>query len=617
MPADNEKKEDDKLAARIEKQLAEIETGEILRDMTKESLEEKGFIGDNSVALPGKISRRETEKEHLLFEADVDYERLPDDTVVEKLDAEPLLHLKEVKRGQLLAARKENDSVPFSCGINVALKITEKRELYYATAAGKAVIIKNRLHVIPPDRDCSLKIRIDDAKLNAFIDCIPGLGAGKALTPDLIIKELKNKGVVYGIDNDAILKATDESESTKRTLTDIRAAAGCEPGRGEDGRIEFNFDPEGKEDDFRILPDGRIDYHTSKNIIMAEKDQLLAQVVRPTPGKPGINVFCEEIPGESGIPASLIPGDGVRKSDDGTQLFADSAGSVIINGSLIEVVNTYIVNGDVDYSTGNIIFNGNVLINGNVPDGFEVKAEGDIIVAKIVESARLEAGRDIVIKGGVQGKGKGLISAGRDIRTGYAQNARLEAQGTIYIDNFTINSYIFTSRYLVMKKKRGSVIGGEIFAQRGIDVKVLGSETGVKTFVEAGTNYLIMRKISELDETIDFCEKNVAKIESSLKELHTRIKEGQKLDEGLKQVVSKALEKKDEIEQQRSVMLSRRSDLQAQSRENETCYVKISQTCYQDVFIKIKEYKTLVTKPRGNVRFFEDRKNGQLAAGAY
>ena len=102
----------------------------------------------------------------------------------------------------------------------------------------------------------------------------------------------------------------------------------------------------------------------------------------------------------------------------------------MLNGTIIEVVNTYVVNGDVDYSTGNIQFNGNVVINGTVPDGFEVKAEGDIVVMKIAESARLEAGRDIIIKGGVQGKGKGLVSAGRDIRSATPRTRGWRRRGT-------------------------------------------------------------------------------------------------------------------------------------------------------------------------------------------
>ncbi len=617
MPTNNKDIESNELLSRIEKQLDEIDTVEILADMTEECLEQKGFIGNKPVEIPRKTSRQETEREHLLFEENVDFERLPDITDVEELDVESLLHVKDVQKGQLIATRSADELVPFSNGINVARLVSGSRDMFHASAKGKAVIIRNGLHVIVSDRDCKIKIRTDDEKLHAYLDCVPSLGSGKVLTIGAVIQELKNSGIRFGIENEAIKKAVDESETLKKRLDNVCVATGNAPLPGDEGKVQYEFKTEQQEYDFRILSDGRIDYHNLKNILMAEKGQLLARIVEPKQGKPGIDVYGEGIPAPNGNPAFLIPGTGVKKSENGKEFFADSNGSIIMNGSVIEVVNTFVIDGDVDYSTGNIQFNGNVLINGTVPDGFEVKADGDIIVAKIVESARLEAGRDVVVRGGVQGKGKGLISAGRDIRVGYAQNARLEAQGNIYIENSAINSYIFTSKCLVMQDKKGSVIGGDIFAQLGIDVRILGSESGVKTFVEAGTNFLVMRKIAELDAAIEFCSKSVNKIEESLKALYDRVKAGRTLERGMKNVVAKALEKKKDLEQHRDVMLAKRTDLSAQSREKDLCYVKVKQTCFPDVLIKIKEYKTIISKPRDNVRFYEDRKAGEIAAGAY
>jgi len=101
----------------------------------------------------------------------------------------------------------------------------------------------------------------------------------------------------------------------------------------------------------------------------------------------------------------------VRKTET-EGVFAEVNGSIVLNRTIIEVVNTFVVNGTwiIQRATYNSRQRGH---QRHGPDGFEVKADGDIVVMKIVESARLEAGRDIIIKGGVQGKGKGLVSAGR------------------------------------------------------------------------------------------------------------------------------------------------------------------------------------------------------------
>ena len=609
--------EPDDLLARLEKQLDEIDTAEILQDMTPESLKEKGFIGNKAVKIPKRFATQETEKEHLAFEEGVEFERLPETVLLEQVGAESLQYLDDVESGGIIAMRDADESSPVVAGINVVRKEKDGKELYYAQVRGKVVIIKNVLHVIASDRDCTLSVRIDREKMNVILDCEPGLGRGRPLSFGAVMDALNGQGIKFGVDEKRITEVVGVAETSKKGQKDVCIASGKPPLPGACGSIEYLFSNEGLDADFKILADGRIDYHHSQNIVMAKKDQFLARLIAPKQGRAGVNVLGREVPAPGGAPAVLAAGEGVRADKGATEFYAAINGSIILNGSVIEVVNTYVVEGDVDFSTGNIQFNGNVLINGNVPDGFEVKAEGDIIVAKIVESARLEAGRDIVIKGGVQGKGKGLISAGRDIKVGYAQNARLEAQGNIYIGNFAINSYVFTSKNLVMLEKRGSVIGGEVFAQRGIDVRVLGSENGVKTSAEAGTNYLVVRKISELDAAIEFCERNILKIDDSLKTFYSRMKSGAPMTDATKQVVAKTIEKKKDLEQRRTIMFAKRTDLFEQSRERDACFVKVKQTCFADVTIKIKEYKTVVTKERNNVRFFEDRNAEAIVAGAY
>jgi len=609
--------ESDDLLARLEKQLDDIDTAEILQDMTPESLKEKGFIGDKTVKIPKRFAKQETEKEHLAFEEGVEFERLSESVLIDEVGVESLLYLDDVENGRIIATRDADESSPVAAGINVVRKEKDGKELYYALVRGKVVIIKNALHVIASDRDCKLSVRIDQEKMNAFLDCEPGLGRGRSLSSGAVRDALNGQGIKFGIDENRITEIVGVAETSKKRQKDVCIASGKPPLPGADGSIEYLFSSENLDADFKILADGRIDYHHSQNIVMAKKDQFLARLIAPKQGRAGVNVLGRDVPAPSGTPAVLAAGEGVRADKGATEFYAAINGSIILNGSVIEVVNTYVVDGDVDFSTGNIQFNGNVLINGNVPDGFEVKAEGDIIVAKIVESARLEAGRDIVIKGGVQGKGRGLISAGRDIKVGYAQNARLEAQGNIYIGNFAINSYVFTSKNLVMLEKRGSVIGGEVFAQRGIDVRILGSENGVKTSAEAGTNYLVLRRISELDTAIEFCERNILKIDDSLKTFYSRMKSGQPMTDATKQVIAKTIEKKKDLEQRRAIMFAKRTDLFEQSRERDACFVKVKQTCFADVTIKIKEYKTVVTKERNNVRFFEDRNAETIAVGAY
>jgi uncharacterized protein (DUF342 family) len=614
---ENGNENSDAILRRLEKQLDDIETGEILHEMTRENLEEKGFIGSKPIEISHGAQKTGTEEEHLVLENGVEFIRLLDSDDIDALEIESLAHYKNLKTGQLIATRNSDEQSAFGPGRNVVKKVKGPIECYYAGKNGFVVIFRKALHVVPSDVDCSIRIRTSNDKMHVFMDCAPGYGNGKTLSSAVAKEELRKSGIIFGIDEKILAAVIDKANATMTRQKDVCVAFGTSAKEGEPGRVEFSFSTVPQEYDFHILPDGRIDYKSSTNILMAEKDKLLARIFDPKEGVAGVNVLGEKVPANAGKTALLTAGNGVRKTENGKEFYADINGSIVLNGTIIEVVNTYVVNGDVDYSTGNIQFNGNVVINGTVPDGFEVKADGDIVVMKIVESARLEAGRDIIIKGGVQGKGKGLVSAGRDVRVGYAQNARMEAEGNIYIDNFAINSYIFTSKCLIMKNKKGAVIGGEVFAQRGIDVKALGSETGAKTMVDAGNDYLALRRLAEIDNVIDFCKKNIVKIEESLRPLLDKIKSGEGISSGMKGVIPKALEKKKSLDHQRAIMIAKRSDLYEQSQEKDVCYVKVSQACYPDVMIKIKDLKKSVTAIRENVRFYEDRKTGEIAVGAY
>jgi uncharacterized protein len=610
---------DEALLARVEKQLDEIETSEILRDMTPEALSEKGFIGDKPIDIGRSAKAQVTEKEHLLFEPGVEFERLTDTDTFETIEIESLLHVADVEKGKLIASRNAGERTTFDVGHNVGVEIVDGMVRYYAMVRGKPVIIKDSLHLVPSDVDCKIKIQIDEEKMHAYLDCSPAYGSGTPLSAGLVHAEMEQLGIRHGIKKEAVTAAVDDVNKNRVTVSNALVAAGTPSLPGKQGAIEYLFDSKLKEYDFSILPDGRIDYRNSKAILTAAENQLLARIGAASSGIPGKTVLGEILPVEDSEAAvtAIIPGNGVRVSEDGKAFFAAIAGIIMLNGSMLDVVNMYVVEGDVDFTTGNISFNGNVFVRGTVLDGFEVKADGDIIVQKIVESARLAAGRDVIVKGGVLGRGKGLVSAGRDIRIGYAQNARLEAQGNIYIGNYAVNSYMATSKQLIMLEKRGAVIGGEVFALRGIDVRTLGSESGIKTYMEAGTDFLVLRTMGEMDGVIAFCEQNIHKIDEALKALAVKFKPGAPLPPAMKQPMAKALEKKRDLERRMTTVQAKRSDLQKASLEKDRCFVKVRDACYSDVSIKIKELKTIVTQVRMHVRFYDDRKTGEIGVGAY
>ena len=62
-------------------------------------------------------------------------------------------------------------------------------------------------------------------------------------------------------------------------------------------------------------------------------------------------------------------------------------------------------------------FNGDIVIHGNVEAGVVINAGKSLTVDGVVESASITAGGMVCLKRGMQGGGKGSITAGGDIFT--------------------------------------------------------------------------------------------------------------------------------------------------------------------------------------------------------
>ena len=257
-----------------------------------------------------------------------------------------------------------------------------------------------------------------------------------------------------------------------------------------------------------------------------------------------------------------------------------------------------------------------MVISGTVREGFEVKAAGDIIVSKCVEAARLIAGRDVRVLGGIQGQGKGLVSAGRDVYAEFAQNGRIEAQGTVYINDFSVNSYIFC-KWLTALRGHGSIVGGEVYALRGVDVMTLGSAGGAKTTVTAGSDYLVKRKMVELDTAAAFCGENIEKIDRALKPVLAAAKANTDNIQGRNAVIRKTLKKRAELEEQLRIIKAKRAHLEEQLFAENACFVKVSMICHPDVFINIRKLKMRVTVRREHVRFYEDARENRGCSCGY
>ena len=297
-------------------------------------------------------------------------------------------------------------------------------------------------------------------------------------TADMVRQALKEKGVVYGIDEAAIEKGT-------TSLDSYIAAHGDVPVNGTDARIEKKYDLSHKGRP-RIIESDRVDYKDMNLFVLAKAGQLLAERIPQTRGKEGKDVFGFPAPARNGKPIPLNVGKNAEIREE-NKIYALIDGQIVEDGKRIGIDPHLSISGSVGVGTGNIDFAGSVEISGNIDAGFIVKATGDIEVSGFVSGADVD-GRNVFISGGITGQGRGKITAKEDVRAAFAENALVEAGRDIYIADAVLHSTIKAGKKIVVEDRRGLITGGYIAAGEEIRAKVVGNQAFVVTKLVVGVN---------------------------------------------------------------------------------------------------------------------------------
>ena len=303
-------------------------------------------------------------------------------------------------------------------------------------------------------------------------------------------------------------------------------AKGVLPQPGKDGWFEMSVKTTGDRPEFQEDEKGKVDLRTQHRFTEIEPGQRLGIVHAPKEGVPGMTVTGLPIPAESGNPFNLIAGEGVILKYDDRVAFAEKAGRALLYQRILSIVDQLVINGDLDLRTGNIDFHGFVEIKGDVPDDYLVKASRGMQISGTVGASLLESGGPMEI-GSMAGKEKGEIKCHGDLKAGYLNQVRVTCYGNVLVSNEIRNSQVkATGRIFV---ERGAIVGGKCVAMEGIEAKVFGSDSGLRTQLVAGIYFpdadrfdylherlkIINRQLKKIHEAIGPLEK-IAKLEEAL-----------------------------------------------------------------------------------------------------
>jgi uncharacterized protein len=233
---------------------------------------------------------------------------------------------------------------------------------------------------------------------------------------------LAEKAVVYGIDHEMI----DDILTNGIYGQEFIIATATPPIAGKDATVTeiIPIDPDAKP---FLNEDGTADYKKWDNIRQVEKGEVICTRIPPTPGIQGTSVF--------GLPLSATPGEDIalpvgmntKAIDNETKLVATINGFLYRRGDReICIGSIYVINGDVNFKTGNIEYSGDVLVKGNVNAGFSVIADGNISIEGIVESAYIESRNgNVFLKGSVFGLNNATVIANKNLNAENIQDAKI------------------------------------------------------------------------------------------------------------------------------------------------------------------------------------------------
>ncbi len=379
---------------------------------------------------------------------------------------------------------------------------------YKASAYGFVIYYRGTLKLVPVHS-------VTRDKLKVYFNVFP-TERKKLPTASEIQEYLHEYKILTGIGEKRINDQLSKVNVDEPKLTRMLVAQGKAPIHGQEEYFNPLVEFEKKAGELRS--DGRIDFREVGAVVQVFKGQEILERIPPVKAEDGMDVYGNLVPAEMAQPEGYKRGENIVQSGSDENLFLAGIDGVLkIVQRKVSVHETVVINGDVDYETGNIEFNGSVEVTGSVLPGFHIKAHGDVRIMNSIEDAIIEAGGDVTIGMGAVGKEAVKIQCEGNLKTKYLLNATVEAGGTIEVEDSIINSSVFSNKRVIVTGKSGKVAGGEITALYSIEAKILGAKTETTTILSVGRNLYIEKELDEVRKEINVWRGEVTEVIRKLK----------------------------------------------------------------------------------------------------
>jgi len=437
-----------------------------------------------------------------------------------------------------------------------------------------------------------LQVTISEDKMQAFLEC-KAVDENEPLTKNNIISAFEERGVVYGMKDDAI-------ESFLQNIvydTPVLLAEGTEVQDGTEGHVEYCVVVE-KEYKPVILENGNVDYKQRNLIHNIQKDAVIAIIHETVQGGEGTNVLGKLLM-PTIVKATKLPKlKNAAVTPDGNKIVATCDGALTLDENALSVTPHFEVN-NVDNTTGNIKFVGDLLVKGNVISGMVVEAGGKVEVLGAVEDAVIKAGGDIILRSGMHGDTSrvGLVSGG-SIVAKYLQSCNVLAKKDVSADTI-VHSIIRCGRVVNVKGSKGLLMGGSTKSVLGVSAITIGSPSNIRTEVYAGIDVALLDEREALKKAIAACGKELTSLGQIVNFLAPAYRAGTLADDK-KETLKKALSQQKYSTQILEDMEARASEIDEIFEVKTNGKVQASRTIFHGVVISIGKIIYTVSEDLNN-----------------
>ena len=511
----------------------------------------------------------------------------------------------------------------FNCRFNVQIK--NIRENILQALKGPEVLGLNLPLTIlaattePPVRRISLKdqnypgsgvlkLKISEDCMEAKIINFPENFYEKAdfkVDENWLVSETKQ----FGLDTDLVkshLRNLLNKIARKQSLESDTVALGIKSRGGTKPFIKTTYLKPGPQSN----GEEKIDLREAQQKQIVKPGTLIAKLQYTTDPVIGKDVFGNPLPEAKNEPLKIELGEGVEEKKKG-RYYSTCEGVPKIDKKTISVSKMMIHKGDVNLSSGNIIFNGPVVITGSVEAGGVVFASGDLTISGSISKAFVRSGGNIIVNKGITTGEKGLVAAKGDIRAEFVENSKLQCGGSIIATKAILNSDVISGGNIEIKNsKSGGVIGGgQVSCRQNIITGTLGFKHGIQTKLNIGVDWKTELSMRIRSKRIEKLKEAQSKDRQELRELMSRSKSEQKTEKFAKRKTYY----QDRLVKERSLLEKMEAHLE-QAKEclvyDRKVKIYVHETLFANVDVHVGGNLVAVNQEMRGVAILGERKQG-------